>query len=111
MPAAAQRSLLNQLAAAGALLRYHGDFDWPGLVIGNQVMRLHGAAPWRFGADDYRAALALAPRPGRALQGAATEASWDTDLAEAMRTGQRAIDEEMVFAWLLEDIEVRATMG
>jgi len=39
MPAAAQRLLLTQLAAAGARLHYHGDFDWPGLRIGNYLMR------------------------------------------------------------------------
>ena len=49
MPSAAQQTLLAQLAAAGARLRYHGDFDWPGLVIGNFVMREFGAEPWRFG--------------------------------------------------------------
>ena len=105
MPAAAQRSLLEQLAGAGAALHYHGDFDWPGLGIGNLVMDKHGAVPWRFGADDYRAALALAPQPGRALQGTEIAASWDTALGPAMRTGRRAIDEEMVFASLLPDLE------
>lgn len=54
MPAAAQQCLLAQLARAGAQLRYHGDFDWPGLHIGNHVMREHGAAPWRFGAVALR---------------------------------------------------------
>lgn len=38
MPAAVQRTLLLQLRGAGARLCYHGDFDWPGLVIGNVVM-------------------------------------------------------------------------
>jgi len=36
---------LSQLAGAGAELRYHGDFDWPGLHIGNLVMpRIRGTA-------------------------------------------------------------------
>ena len=104
MPAAAQRSLLSQLAQAGADLRYHGDFDWPGLRIGIQVMAAHGAAAWRFGADDYRDALLVAPRPGRLLQGVDIEAPWDAELAGAMRSAQRAIDEEMVAASLLEDL-------
>jgi len=39
MPAAAQRVLLEQLAAANATLYYHGDFDWPGVTIANFVMR------------------------------------------------------------------------
>jgi uncharacterized protein (TIGR02679 family) len=52
MPAAAQNRLLSQLALAGAQLRYHGDFDWAGLHIGNYVMREYNACPWRFGAAD-----------------------------------------------------------
>ena len=104
MPAAAQRTVLNQLREAGAALCYHGDFDWPGLRIGNHVMREHGARPWRFGAADYLAAQGIAPRPGRALQGAEAEASWDAALAAAMRAAQQAIDEEMVADLLLQDL-------
>ena len=108
MPAAAQRTVLTQLARAGAVLRYHGDFDWPGLRIGNHVMREHGAGPWRFDAADYQAALPTAPSPGRLLQGAAVEASWDDALAAAMRTALRAIDEEMVADLLLQDLASRS---
>jgi uncharacterized protein (TIGR02679 family) len=46
MPAAAQRTLLAQLAKTEARLLYHGDFDWPGLRIANRVMRSFGAQPW-----------------------------------------------------------------
>ena len=104
MPAAAQRTLLTQLAQAGAALHYHGDFDWAGVRIGNHVMREHGARPWRFGAVDYRAALADAPSPGRALVGAAVDALWDAELAAAMRIASKAIDEEMVADSLLPDL-------
>ncbi|WP_211454230.1 TIGR02679 family protein [Collimonas antrihumi] len=104
MPAAAQRTLLTQLAQAGATLRYHGDFDWPGIRIGNHVMREHGTQPWRFGAADYLAALGIAPRPGRPLQGAEDEPSWDAMLALAMRTEQQAIDEELVAELLIQDL-------
>jgi hypothetical protein len=38
---------------AGGRLRYHGDFDWAGLAIGNFVMREFGAEPWRFKTTDY----------------------------------------------------------
>jgi uncharacterized protein (TIGR02679 family) len=58
MPAAAQRTLLTQLATAGARLIYHGDFDWPGLRIANHMMQVHGAVPWRFGTADYQVAVA-----------------------------------------------------
>ena len=108
MPAAAQRTVLTQLARAGAALRYHGDFDWPGLRIGNHVMREHGARPWRFGAADYLAALDIAPRPGRPLQGTEADPSWDAALAAAMCAAQQAIDEEMVVELLLQDL---ATQG
>ena len=43
--------------APGARLRYHGDFDWPGLHIANRVMRDCAARPWRLGAADCRAAV------------------------------------------------------
>ncbi|MBA2239583.1 MAG: TIGR02679 family protein [Lysobacter sp.] len=104
MPAAAQRTVLAQLARAGATLRYHGDFDWAGMRIGNHVMREHGAGPWRFDASDYRNALRVAPSPGRQLQGAAVEASWDEALTATMRAAKLAIDEEMVAGCLLEDL-------
>lgn len=108
MPAAAQRSVLTQLAKAGAALHYHGDFDWPGLRIGNHVMREHGAKPWRFGAADYLAALGIAAQPGRLLQGATVEASWDAALAAVMRRAAQAIDEEMVADALLQDLALQS---
>jgi uncharacterized protein (TIGR02679 family) len=105
MPAAAQRTLLTQLAQAGARLRYHGDFDWPGLRIGNHVMREYGARPWRFGALEYTAAVRSAPLPGHPLGGAEVIASWDEALAPAMQTYQLTIAEESVAASLLQDLD------
>jgi uncharacterized protein (TIGR02679 family) len=104
MPAAAQRTLLTQLVRAGARLRYHGDFDWPGLRIGNHVIREYGALPWRFGAFEYNAAVQSAPRPGHPLQGTEVVASWDEALAVTMQTHQLAIAEESVAASLLQDL-------
>jgi uncharacterized protein (TIGR02679 family) len=104
MPAAAQRCLLSQLKRAQALLCYHGDFDWPGVRIGNHVMREHGAQPWRFGAADYEAAVAGASGLGQALTGKAAGASWDQGLMTAMQRHQLAIAEEALAASLLEDL-------
>lgn len=104
MPAAAQRTLLLQLAAAGARLRYHGDFDWPGIAIANTVFALFGAAPWRFGALDYENALRREGGVNRALVGRVIAASWDGALTEAMRVFGSAIDEEAVAASLLDDL-------
>ena len=101
MPAAAQRTLLDQLARAGARLRYHGDFDWAGLRIGNFVMRRFGAVPWRFCAPDY---LQYAPRQGRTLEAPAVTANWDAGLGEAMLGHGYALDEETVVEALIDDL-------
>jgi uncharacterized protein (TIGR02679 family) len=104
MPAAAQRTLLAQLARAGARLRYHGDFDWPGVQIGNHVMRTWGAHPWRFAASDYEAAAASASHTRRELANTCIAASWDAALAPAMQRHGLAIAEEAVAASLLGDL-------
>jgi uncharacterized protein (TIGR02679 family) len=104
MPSATPLRLLNQLAQAGARLRYHGDFDWPGLRIGNYIMREYGARPWRFGAVDYIAAVKATPRPGRPLTGVAAAASWDAELAPTMEQYHMAIHEEGISASLLQDL-------
>lgn len=98
MPSAAQRTLLSQLAAAGASLRYHGDFDWPGIAIGNYVMRTYGARPWRFGADDFDAVS------GFALEGSSVSADWDPHLAPKMALAGFGIHEEAVIEALLGDL-------
>ncbi|BCH26343.1 TIGR02679 family protein [Mesorhizobium sp. L-8-3] len=104
MPAAAQRCLLAQLSQAGARLRYHGDFDWPGLRIANHVMREHGAKPWRFGAVDYLAAVRDGSSLTHQLAGKAVEASWDGALTLAMGEHRIAIAEEALAASLLDDL-------
>jgi uncharacterized protein (TIGR02679 family) len=104
MPAAAQRTLLSQLAQAGARLRYHGDFDWPGVQIANHVMCTWGAHPWRFGALDYEAAAVGAPHARRDLVDSGIVASWDASLAPAMQRLGLAIAEEAVAAPLLGDL-------
>jgi len=105
MPAAAQRCLLSQLADARAQLCYHGDFDWPGIRIGNHVMREHDARSWRFDAGDYEAAVEGASGLGQALTGTATRALWDEELMTAMQRHRLSIAEEALAASLLEDLE------
>lgn len=104
MPGAAQRCLLTQLKLAGARLLYHGDFDWPGLRIGNHVMREHGAAPWRFGAADYADAIGKASNDRHALHGKPVEALWDAALAATMSRHGATIAEESVAESLLLDL-------
>lgn len=104
MPAAAQRVLLTQLAGAGAELHYHGDFDWAGIHIGNHVMQLFNARPWRFSSDDYIEALTSIPSKDRDLVGKGVSATWDSTLLAHMRTHELAVDEEAVAPLLISDL-------
>jgi uncharacterized protein (TIGR02679 family) len=100
-PAAAATVLLRMLAESGARLRYHGDFDWPGIAIANGIIGRFEAVPWRLDSSSYRAA---ASSGGTKLRGRAVEAIWDSDVSEAMRTIGRKIEEEQVLPTLLADI-------
>lgn len=97
----------HQLAAAvtggGGRLRYHGDFDWPGLAIANSVMRRHGAEPWRMGAADYRAGAGADDEHVR-LTGAPQPTPWDPELAQVMAATGRVLYEESVADALLTDL-------
>jgi uncharacterized protein (TIGR02679 family) len=92
--------LLRQLRAAGARLHYHGDFDPAGLVIARRVFAESGAAPWRFGEEDYR----VAPK-GVPFSGEPGPTPWSPALEEAMRAGGRAVHEEALFATLAADLK------
>ena len=102
-PRAAAMVLLHSLAAAGARLRHHGDFDWGGLTIGNF---LHGRLPvesWEFDRDAYLRAVAIHPHAAP-LSGSPVEACWDPRLAESMLDAGRQIEEELVADELLEPL-------
>jgi uncharacterized protein (TIGR02679 family) len=98
-PGAAANTLLRLLCAAGGSLRYHGDFDWGGVTIGNGVLSRFGAVPWHYGAREYRRAPKGAP-----LTGAPVDARWDPDLRAAMEQHGRRVEEELVLDELLADL-------
>jgi uncharacterized protein (TIGR02679 family) len=100
-PGAAVMALLRLAVASGATLRYHGDFDWGGVRIGNVLFDRLPLAPWRFDVASYRAAAGA----GRVLTGAAVPASWDPDLAPAIASTGRAVEEEGVLDALLADLD------
>jgi uncharacterized protein (TIGR02679 family) len=102
-PGAAAMHLLRALAGTGARLVHHGDFDWGGVRIGNVLHARLTVAPWRFDAEQYVQAATSAPS-SQALSGASVEASWDPDLAAAMRRVGRRIEEELVVEGLLSDL-------
>ncbi|WP_246477466.1 DUF2399 domain-containing protein [Actinokineospora xionganensis] len=100
------RQLLSRLAASGAVIHCHADFDRTGLLLTRHVLAVTDGVPWRMGADDYREGLDLAraenvdlpplgPDPGAA--------PWEPVLTEALRAGW-AVDEEVVLPLLLADL-------
>jgi len=101
MPATVALTLLEQLAAAGAHLRYHGDFDWAGVVIANRLVQRVGCLPWRMSAADYLAAVGP---DGLPLSGSPVEASWDDKLGAAMCGVGLAVHEEAVLEELLQGL-------
>lgn len=100
----AARALLRALRKRGAVLRYHGDFDWGGLRIANSVFALADAAPWRFSHHDYLKALE-AGHGSRLDIGASCDASWDPRLRETISTQAVRIEEEHVIEDLLSDLD------
>ena len=101
-PGAAVMTLLRGLAAAGAHLVHHGDFDWGGIRIGNVLHARVSVVPWRFDVAAYECAVAA--HPGPRLRGAPVGAAWDPELAAAMQRVGRSVEEEAVVDELLDDL-------
>jgi uncharacterized protein (TIGR02679 family) len=97
-------------AAAGSLLvdrvtvRYHGDFDWPGIAIARRIIA-RGATPWRLRYDDYLEATARLPADHRlALTGRPETTPWDARLQTVMIATDVAVHEEAIVDLLLADL-------
>jgi uncharacterized protein (TIGR02679 family) len=106
-PASVGVRLLRSLTGNGTTVRYHGDFDWPGVAIAGRVLAL-GADPWRMSAADYRAAAALLDADHAvALTGNAVPTPWDSALAQTMTAHGLAVHEEFVLSDLLADLAKR----
>ena len=93
--------LLEQAAAQGCELRYHGDFDWPGVELAADAIHRYAARPWRLGAEDYER---RAPASGKELKGGMRETPWDPALVLAMERHGVVVEEEAVIADLLADL-------
>lgn len=85
-------------ALTGAELRYHGDFDWPGIAIANRLVTECGAVPWRMEAEQYETALGV---DRLTLTGSHVEPLWSSELGAAMRHHSVAVHEEAVLEDLL----------
>lgn len=106
-PSVAAMRLVAHLVSGGCQVRYHGDFDWPGLAIAAQVVQ-SGAVPWRMQAEDYLAALPSHPDlPPLPAPPSKAESPWDDGLAAAMRVHGRQVEEEHVVEVLLSDLARR----
>lgn len=104
-PTTAGRRLVAALVAGGARLRYHGDFDPDGVAIANRIIG-GPVEPWRFGTDDYLAALASTRALNR-LRGPAVRANWDPQLCSAMTDAGVVVYEEQVLDSLIADLGLR----
>jgi uncharacterized protein (TIGR02679 family) len=102
-PVVAVQKLLTQAAAGGCQIRYHGDFDWPGVAMAAEAIRRYNAEPWRLSAGDYVRAL-RAGAPTKPLKGRPEPTAWDPQLARAMAACGLMVEEEAVIGDLLEDL-------
>lgn len=91
--------LLERLAATGARLHYHGDFDGEGLRIAAHIAARTTATPWRMTSADYLAAVSDGPPAGRV-----SEVPWDAGLAGHLTRVGVAVAEERVAAGLLDEL-------
>jgi uncharacterized protein (TIGR02679 family) len=102
-PSAAFHQLADAVVAGGGELRYHGDFDWPGLAIASAVMRRHGAKPWRLSARDYLTGIQHHAEHVL-LSGTPQPTQWEPDLSKAMVATGRVLFEESVTNDLIRDL-------
>jgi len=114
-PSTAVVELVQHLASAGGQVRYHGDFDWPGLRIATALADRVPWTPWRYTAIDYDTACTAverrgtppvdhAPASGLALRGAPAASPWDPELAATMACRGLAVEEEAVVDDLVADL-------
>jgi uncharacterized protein (TIGR02679 family) len=109
VPGLVTTEVLQRLAACGARLAYHGDFDWPGIAMADRLVAQVGCRPWRMGTADY---LRGVRADGPPLVGTPVAATWDARLrAEMLRHG-RAVHEEAQLDELLEALpELASYLG
>lgn len=98
-PALVTVEVLARLRSAGARLWCHGDFDWPGVAMADELARTFGARPWRMSADDYQSAPGRLPLIGRRV-----EAGWDAELSPAMEARGVAVHEEALLPALIDSL-------
>jgi uncharacterized protein (TIGR02679 family) len=104
-PSTAFHRLARAIAGAGGQLRFHGDFDWPGIAIATTIMTRHSARPWRFTAADYKHAVGSGAG-SVILAGTPQPTPWDPALGPAMTEQGRVVYEEAVTERLITDLSI-----
>jgi len=104
-PSTAFHRLASAVVDGDGELRYHGDFDWPGISIAASVIARHGAVPWRLGTADYLAGARTASDESVPLSGPPLETPWDPSLSATMITTGQVVYEESVTDALLADLQ------
>jgi uncharacterized protein (TIGR02679 family) len=104
-PSVVARDLLHALRAGRAEMHYHGDLDWAGIEIANWLVAHCEVEPWQMATTNYEEAVAASsasPSPsGIRLDERRVEASWDDELAGAMRALGRPCTRRAVLPALL----------
>ncbi|MEU3279975.1 TIGR02679 family protein [Streptomyces antibioticus] len=107
-PSTAFHRLARAITFGGGTLLYHGDFDWPGIDMTNQLITRHNARPWMMTAADYNTGIAQDDDHIR-LRGKPQSTPWAPELAAAMKRADQALYEEAVADALLDSLTVRRT--
>jgi uncharacterized protein (TIGR02679 family) len=102
-PSTAFHRLARAVASGGGSLRYHGDFDRPGIEMTAKLLERYPCRPWRMTAQDYLTGLVAEGNPVK-LNGDPIATPWDPALAEAMGDHQYAVYEETLADVLIADL-------
>lgn len=108
-PTSAVVELVAHLAASGADLHYHGDFDAAGIAICRR-MADRGCAPWMMSVADYLEAVQRARTQGVPLPHDSTAAGptpWDPPLEAEFDERRCIVHEELVAADVLREFGAR----
>ena len=99
-PSVAVVTLVRQLAADGATVYQHADFDPAGVAITSWLADRAGTVPWQMDAGRYRAAASSLATTA-ALPGTIPPTPWDPALSAAMAHDRIAVYEEHIRSQLL----------
>jgi uncharacterized protein (TIGR02679 family) len=95
-------SVVGLMLAERVQLRYHADFDWPGIAIAARLIEA-GALPWRISAQDYADAVEISDARLH-LVGHAVATPWDPLLEATMGRVGLAVHEESLLPLLIDDL-------